>query len=166
MTRLHVSSGSLSAQSQQHQPESAQQQETEALALGHEQGVALRRCSTRMDCCVPSVGTRQAFGRERWKPRLESVATPQMRRSRHLPRGFSRALAERGGFEPPVTCATREFQSRTFGLSVTSPLVKIQNLNLLPRRSLSRRSRCAASPFQPRPGGEGGIRTPGSLHYT
>ena len=31
-------------------------------------------------------------------------------------------MAERAGFEPAVHCCTRDFQSRTFGHSVTSPL--------------------------------------------
>ena len=30
-------------------------------------------------------------------------------------------MAERGGFEPPVACATPAFQASTIGLSVTSP---------------------------------------------
>ena len=49
-------------------------------------------------------------------------------------------MAEREGFEPSVPCDTHEFQSCTFGLSVTSPSNE--------------------------PGGEGGIRTLGSVNYT
>ena len=56
-------------------------------------------------------------------------------------RGF---MAEREGFEPSVGCPTHDFQSCTFGLSVTSPW---------PRMIL-----------RP-PGGESGIRTHGGLPH-
>jgi hypothetical protein len=39
------------------------------------------------------------------------------------PETASLKLAEREGFEPSVPCGTHDFQSCTFGLSVTSPQV-------------------------------------------
>jgi hypothetical protein len=35
---------------------------------------------------------------------------------------MKKMLAEKEGFEPSVRCRTHDFQSCTFGLSVTSPL--------------------------------------------
>jgi hypothetical protein len=52
--------------------------------------------------------------------------------------GTGRALAERGGFEPPVACATLDFESSTFDHSDTSPGVTAIRANRACARSLDR----------------------------
>jgi hypothetical protein len=51
-------------------------------------------------------------------------------RLRHVCSSIGRALAERGGFEPPVACATLDFESSTFDHSDTSPGVTAIPANL------------------------------------
>jgi hypothetical protein len=49
---------------------------------------------------------------------------------RHACSSIGRAIAERGGFEPPVACATLDFESSTFDHSDTSPGVTAIRANL------------------------------------
>ena len=51
--------------------------------------------------------------------------------------GTAWALAERGGFEPPVACATLDFESSTFDHSDTSPGVTAIRANLARAKSTS-----------------------------
>ena len=70
-------------------------------------------------------------------------------------------LAERVGFEPTVAfCATHDFQSCTFGHSVTSPMLRLAAATRLP--PLSGSSRYSVQSIS----GEGGIRTHGDLKAT
>jgi hypothetical protein len=125
------------------------------------------------------------------RTRLSNLGPVRMGRSLSPIPGCHQTLAERGGFEPPVRCRTHDFQSCTFGLSVTSPKFSFNRKRSdlrgsLPPfdQSLRRAARQAASaaarhftikyrsfkeqinklPKKNSNGGEGGIRTHGPGH--